>query len=125
VLAIGDDPLALELIDSVLAPVGYEVLKATSGKEGVLVAEREHPGLAILDLLMPEMDGFAVVERLREKPTTASIPIVVLTARTMDPAERERLNGRVSHLGRKGSFNRNDFAWLVHDLCPLPEGRRG
>jgi CheY-like chemotaxis protein len=122
VLAIDDDPLALELIQAVLGPEGYEVLKASSGQEGVRVARREHPGLVILDLLMPGLDGFAVVERLRGDPATASIPIVILTSRGMDPEERARLNGQISHLARKGTFERDEFVALVHNLCPVPVG---
>jgi CheY-like chemotaxis protein len=120
VLAIDDDPLALELIQAVLRPEGYEVLTASSGHEGIALAEREQPGLIILDLLMPEMDGFAVVERLNAGPATASIPIVILTSRGMDAEERDRLNGHIRYLARKGSFNRGEFVKLVHDLCPTP-----
>ena len=120
ILAIDDDPLALELIQAVLRPEGYDVVKAGSAREGLAVAEREQPALVILDLLMPEMDGFAVVERLRARPATASIPIVILTSRGMDAQDRERLNGHISYLARKGTFNRNEFVKLVHDLCPVP-----
>ena len=125
VLAIDDDPLALKLLQAVLGPAGYEVLKATSGQDGVRAAECERPGLIILDLLMPEMDGFAVVERLRAQASTASIPIVILTSRGMDAAERERLNGHVSHLSGKSAFNRTEFLELVHHLCPVEGSARG
>jgi signal transduction histidine kinase/CheY-like chemotaxis protein len=118
VLAIDDDPLALELIQAALGQEGYDVLKATSGQEGVLVAKREQPGLVILDLLMPGMNGFAVLELLRQDPTTAAIPIVVLTSASMNAEERERLTGQISHLARKGTFNRSDFVRLVRNLCP-------
>jgi signal transduction histidine kinase/DNA-binding response OmpR family regulator len=120
VLAIDDDPLALELIEAVLVPAGYAVLKATDGQQGILIAQREHPGMVILDLLMPEMDGFAVVERLRADPSTAAIPIVILTSRGMTQQDRDRLNGQISHLARKGAFNRTEFVELVRNLCPVP-----
>jgi signal transduction histidine kinase/DNA-binding response OmpR family regulator len=119
VLAIDDDPMALELIEAVLRPAGYVVLKATRGQEGVDTALRERPGLVILDLLMPEMDGFTVVERLRGDPLTLAIPIVILTSRGMDPQARDRLNGKISHLARKGTFNRAEFVELVRGLCPV------
>jgi CheY-like chemotaxis protein len=120
VLAIDDDPMALELIAAVLTPAGYQVLKATDGHQGVTAARIEHPGLVIVDLLMPEMDGFAVVEQLRADSTTSGIPIVILTSRSMDPAEHERLNGQISHLARKGAFDRTQFVELVRKLCPPP-----
>jgi signal transduction histidine kinase/CheY-like chemotaxis protein len=123
VLAIDDDPMALELIEAVLGPAGYLVLKATDGRQGIAAAQREHPGLVIVDLLMPEMDGFEVVGRLRADPTTAAIPIVILTSRSMDQAERDRLNGQIDHLARKGEFNRTEFVELVRNLCPLRTGR--
>jgi signal transduction histidine kinase/DNA-binding response OmpR family regulator len=122
VLAIDDDPMALELIEAVLGPAGYQVLKATDGQRGLATAKMEHPGLVIVDLLMPEMDGFAVVEQLRADTTTANIPIVILTSRSMDQADRDRLNGHISHLAGKGAFNRAEFVELVRKLCPLPTG---
>src|SRR5262249_4651245 len=84
------------------------------------LAEHEQPALVILDLLMPEMDGFAVVEGLHARAATTSIPIVILTSHDMRADERERLNGHISYLARKGSFNRGEFVKLVHDLCPVP-----
>jgi DNA-binding response OmpR family regulator len=120
VLAIDDDPMALELIEALLAPAGYQVLTATDGRQGITAAKMQHPGLVIVDLLMPEMDGFAVVEQMRANQTTSGIPIVILTSRSMDAAERERLNGQISHLARKGAFDRTQFVELVRKLCPLP-----
>jgi CheY-like chemotaxis protein len=76
--------------------------------------------LVILELLMPEVDGFAVVERLRADTRTAGIPIVILTSRTMTAEEKERLNGQISYLAHKGEFSRTAFADIVHGLCPLP-----
>jgi CheY-like chemotaxis protein len=122
VLAIDDDPLALELIEAVLGPAGYSVVRAAGGQDGVATAQREQPALIILDLLMPDLDGFEVVDRLRADPLTAAIPIVILTSRTMDSTERERLNGRISHLARKGTFNRAEFLDIVRGLCPNGDG---
>ena len=82
------------------------------------MARLAQPDLIILDLMMPEMDGFAVVEALRADADTATIPIVVLTSKTMTADEKALLNGRISHLARKGDFNRTDFLALVRGLCP-------
>ncbi|MBC8160693.1 MAG: response regulator [Roseiflexaceae bacterium] len=117
ILVIDDDPLAVELIEAVLQPEGYTVLKATGGEAGVALARQEVPALVILDLLMPEMDGFAVVDQLRAEPITASIPIMILTAKTMSPAEKERLNGRISYLARKAEFDRAALVELVRGFC--------
>jgi CheY-like chemotaxis protein len=124
VVAIDEDPLALELIGAVLGAEGYIVLKATGGQEGIELIQREQPGLVILDLLMPDLDGFGVVERLRDDASTSGIPIVILTSRSMDAQERASLNGKVSHLASKATFNRAEFVKLVQKLCPVLETTR-
>ena len=120
VLAIDDDPVALELVSAVLDPEGYTVLRAQGGDEGVGIAFREHPALVILDLLMPGTDGFEVVEQLRADPQTADIPIVVLTSKTISETDRQRLNSRIAHLAEKGHFSRTEFVELVRRCCRTP-----
>ncbi|HKY78209.1 MAG TPA: response regulator [Acidimicrobiia bacterium] len=120
VLAIDDDPVALELVAAVLEPEGYSVLRADGGDEGVSIAFREHPALVILDLLMPGTDGFEVVEQLRADSRTADIPIVVLTSKTISEADRQRLNSRIAHLAEKGHFSRAEFVELVRRCCRTP-----
>jgi CheY-like chemotaxis protein len=109
ILAIDDDPLALELVDAILSPEGFQVLKAYGGEEEIAIARRETPALIILYLLMPEVDGFMVVERLRANPKTAIIPIVILTSKHLSPEEKARLNGQIACLARKGEFSRTAF----------------
>jgi CheY-like chemotaxis protein len=116
ILAIDDDPLAVELIESVLSPAGYSVLKATSGEQGIALAESERPAMIILDLLMPEVDGFAVVEALSAKEATSDIPIVVLTSKSMSPADKARLNGKIAYLAQKTEFDRRRFVELVRRI---------
>jgi CheY-like chemotaxis protein len=122
VLAIDDDPLALELIEAVLQPEGYIVLKATSGAAGIALAKDEHPAVVILDLLMPEVDGFAVVDQLRAIPATADTPILILTSKSMSAREQERLKGRIDFLARKAEFSRAAFVDLVRRLCRTHDG---
>jgi signal transduction histidine kinase/DNA-binding response OmpR family regulator len=117
VLAIDDDPMAIELIEAVLKPEGHTVLKATGGEEGVTLARQALPAVVILDLLMPEVDGFTVVERLRADPATAAIPIVILTSKSMTREEKERLKGQISYLAQKAEFNRAAFVELVRGFC--------
>ncbi|HEX6382448.1 MAG TPA: response regulator, partial [Acidimicrobiia bacterium] len=120
VLAIDDDPVALELVSAVLDPEGYTVLRAQGGDEGVSIAFRERPALVILDLLIPGTDGFDVVEQLRADPQTADIPIVVLTSKVISEADRQRLNSRIAHLAEKGRFSRAEFVELVRRCCRTP-----
>jgi CheY-like chemotaxis protein len=117
VLTIDDDPVAIKLIETVLGEQGFTVVAALSGAEGVQAAQTERPNLIILDLLMPGTDGFEVVERLRADPSTAEIPIVILTAKTIAPDERERLAAHVAHLAAKASFSPAEFVELVRRFC--------
>ena len=117
ILAIDDDPIALELIEAVLRPEGYSVLRALGGEDGIQIAREALPALIIVDLLMPEVDGFAVVDRLRAEPLTAGIPIVVLTAKSLSPEDRTHLNSRISHLAGKTDFSRGAFVDMVRRLA--------
>jgi signal transduction histidine kinase/DNA-binding response OmpR family regulator len=117
VLVIDDDPLAVELVEAVLQPEGYTVLKATDGATGLALAENELPSLIILDLLMPGLDGFAVVERLRAGPSTDRIPIIILTSKSMTSEEKQRLNGQISYLAQKAEFNHAAFVESVRTFA--------
>lgn len=102
VVVIDDDPAELDLIDAVLGPRGYDVVRATTGNEGIDLVRSRHPSVVLLDLLMPGLDGFDVVERLRCDPATVDVPILVLTAKDITPGDRERLAGQISGLASKG-----------------------
>ncbi|MBI3328460.1 MAG: response regulator [Nitrospinae bacterium] len=123
ILAIDDDPMAVELVEVILSGEGFQVLKASGGEEGLAVARREIPALIILDLLMPEVDGFAVLERLRADPATAAIPVVILTSKSLTLEEKERLSGGIAHLARKGEFSRQAFLETVQGLLPRAVSR--
>jgi signal transduction histidine kinase/DNA-binding response OmpR family regulator len=122
VLVIDDDPLALELVEAVLCPQGYTVLKAAGGEDGLAQARQMLPRLIILDILMPGVDGFAVVQRLRVDVATAAIPIVILTSKTMTREDKERLNGQISFLAQKAEFSRVAFVEMVRGLCSANPG---
>jgi CheY-like chemotaxis protein/anti-sigma regulatory factor (Ser/Thr protein kinase) len=117
VLVIDDEPVDADLVEATLAPEGWTVLRAGGGEEGVELARRESPAVVLLDLLMPDVDGFAVVERLHADPSTADVPVIVLTAKDMTAADRERLNGRVSFLARKGAVSGAELVRLVERVA--------
>jgi signal transduction histidine kinase/DNA-binding response OmpR family regulator len=123
VLVIDDDPLVLELIGSVLAGEGHEVITAAGGEEGIEKALVDPPAVVLLDLLMPEVDGFAVVERLRAEPATARVPIVILTAKQLSVEDKQRLSGQISYLAEKGDFDRGALIELVRSLTAPAEVR--
>ncbi len=102
VLAIDDDPAALALYRSALAPEGFRVVEAASGEEGLERARSEAVDLIVLDLLLPDLDGFEVAARLKADPATAGIPILVITGHEFSDAQKERLNGQVLAVLAKG-----------------------
>jgi signal transduction histidine kinase/DNA-binding response OmpR family regulator len=113
VLAIDDDPAARELVADALRPEGFEVVAAASGREGLDLALNNPPDLVICDLLMPDMDGYEVVERLHANEATKDVTILILTGHEISSADRERLNGKVAEVVRKGVDPRPAFArWL-------------
>jgi DNA-binding response OmpR family regulator len=84
ILAADDDEDILQLVSFRLGRSGYRVLQAHDGEEAVALALEHEPDLAVLDVMMPKMDGFEVVRRLRAEEATKSIPIIMLTARAQD-----------------------------------------
>ena len=79
-LVVDDAPQNIKLLDAVLSPRGYEVLPASSGEEALTKASSEEPDLVLLDVLMPEMDGYEVCRRLREDRATRLLPVIMITA---------------------------------------------
>jgi CheY-like chemotaxis protein len=113
VLAIDDDPAALSLYRSALAPEGFRVVEAASGEEGLEWARSESIDLIVLDLLLPDIDGFEVAARLKADPATADIPILVITGHEFSDAQKERLNGQVLAVLAKGDEALSALrAWL-------------
>jgi Nif-specific regulatory protein len=90
ILVIDDTPLNIKLLANILSAKGYLILTASSGEEGLAVVEREDPDLVLLDVVMPGMTGYDVCRKIRERPQTAVLPVVLITA--LNP-EQERING--------------------------------
>ena len=82
ILVVDDDLESLKLIGLMLQRRGYEILAARDGPQALLMAETHAPDLVILDVLMPDMDGYEVCQRLRSNPRTSSLPVVMFTAKT-------------------------------------------
>lgn len=81
ILVIEDDPSALRFIEYTLEQEGYQVLSAKDGLEGIKKARDEHPSLIVLDIMLPGLDGYALCQRLRQKPETSLLPILILSAK--------------------------------------------
>ena len=89
ILYIEDDPANRILVRRVLEAEGYRVLEAENGLQGLEIAQSEQLGAILVDIHMPDMDGFEVMTRLRSMPMTASVPVIALTAMVMK-GDRER-----------------------------------
>jgi PAS domain S-box-containing protein len=105
VLVVDDEQANLDLLETLLEPAGFGVLKAGGGQEGIDMARTRLPNLILLDLMMPGVTGFDVVEALRADEATRSIPIMVLTAKTLTEDDKTALNGQVAAI-----FERNSLA---------------
>jgi len=87
-LVVEDIPNVLELLEVTLRFQGYEVIPAHNGQEALEILEKENPALIITDILMPKMDGFALVQKLRSNPKTLTIPVIFLSATYVTPEDR-------------------------------------
>ncbi|MFQ5610751.1 MAG: response regulator [Anaerolineae bacterium] len=83
ILVVDDDPTALKILGLALQNAGYRVILASHGQEALQKAGRQKPDLIILDVMMPEMDGYEVCRRLRQNPTTQRTPVIMLTAKSL------------------------------------------
>lgn len=100
-----DNSDAARLLRRVLQAHGeYQIDEAYDGEAGLEMVRRAHPDLILLDLMMPKLDGFEVLEALKADEQLKNIPVIVVTARTLTPYERKRLSGHVHILLQKGSF---------------------
>jgi GAF domain-containing protein/DNA-binding response OmpR family regulator len=114
VLVVDDLPEHRKLLRRMIeSQPGYEVVEATSGKEAMASVQRVAPHIIVLDLMMPEMDGFAVLEALKRDENTRSIPIIVVTAKELTAEDRDRLNSHTEALIQKGVLNERE---LLNDV---------
>jgi len=113
ILVVEDDPASSELVTRILQKEGWKIEKASNGREAFACMEASPPSLVLLDLMMPEMDGFELVARLQTHPTLSKIPVLVLTSKMLTPEDHAKLNGRVLDVLSKGATERNDLLEAV------------
>jgi CheY-like chemotaxis protein len=109
VLLVDDDPSAVELMAVRIRDLASTVLRAYGGREAIDMARKALPDLIVLDLMMPELNGFDVVEQLSKDSATAGIPILVVTAKQITAEDRTRLNGYVTTIMGKNNFDPDRF----------------
>jgi CheY-like chemotaxis protein len=123
VLVIEDDATTSELMTKMLHKEGYTVAQARNGRIALESMSRVAPNLILLDLMMPEMDGFQFVAELRKHEAWSAIPIVVVTAKSITSEDRLRLNGYVKSVIQKGSFDHKSLLTEVRRFISAPADR--
>jgi PAS domain S-box-containing protein len=103
ILVVEDDASTRELLCAGLAKDGWAVETAENGRVAMGKVSETRPGLVLLDLMMPEMDGFSFVEEFRQLPGTKHVPVIILTAKDLTTEDRKRLNGYVEGILAKGA----------------------
>jgi CheY-like chemotaxis protein len=116
VLVVEDEADMREMLRRLLEKAGWVVSEATDGQAALACVVEDRPNLILLDLMMPEMDGFTFVEALRQQDAWRSIPIVVVTAKDLTPDDRQRLNGYVEQILQKGAYSQEA---LLHEVRHL------
>jgi adenylate cyclase len=116
VLVVEDNVTDREMMRRLLVSEGWEVTVSVNGREALDCLKSDHPDLVLLDLMMPEMDGFEFLAEFRKDPKFASTPVIVVTAADLSPADRHRLNGGVEYILEKAASNRQDFLRQIRNL---------
>jgi GAF domain-containing protein/CheY-like chemotaxis protein/anti-sigma regulatory factor (Ser/Thr protein kinase) len=124
VLVVDDDPTLRQLLRRMLEPEGYAVVEAENGRVALERLRQVLPSVILLDLMMPEMDGFEFVAEFRRHDAWRGIPIVVVTARDLSREDREQLNGYVQKILQKGAHGRDQLLAEVRELVATSVARR-
>ncbi len=107
ILVVEDDPGVREMLCRQLRKEDWKVIEAENGREALIKLQNHEPKLILTDLMMPEMDGFELVHRLKQHQKWNSIPVIILTAKTITAKDRQKLHGGVSKIFEKGSYQRS------------------
>jgi CheY-like chemotaxis protein len=123
VLVVEDDPAAREVLRRTLQNDGWIVWEAANGRVALESVGKNTPDLILLDLMMPEMDGFDFVAELRKMEGGRNIPVVVVTAKDLTTEDRHRLEGQVRRIFQKGGFSREELMREIKLLLEMERGR--
>ena len=130
VLVLEDDEVTREMVRRTLRKAGWQVLEAENGRVGLEKLRESLPTLIILDLIMPEMDGFEFLKEIRQHPDWSRIPVLVVTAKSLSAEERRSLEGETVCIVQKGSFSHDRLARevrraVVAQLAPTRSAASG
>ncbi len=122
VLVVDDDPDARQIIRTILALKRYQVLEASDGESGLTMLSQLRPDMLVLDLMLPGMDGFAVLEQVRSDPQCASVPVLIITAMDLQLPERLWLQERASAWVQKSQLSADQFLLQIAQSMPHKNG---
>ena len=112
-LVVDDEPAIRRLVIETLGGDGLEFREAADGEQALAAIGERRPSAVVLDLMLPKLDGFTVLERLQDDPETRSIPVVVLTGSALSAAERRRLSSAAVALLDKCEYSGRELRGLV------------
>ncbi|HWB06717.1 MAG TPA: response regulator [Verrucomicrobiales bacterium] len=118
VLLVEDDPATREMLRRGMEKEGWHVTEAANGRLGLECMAENAPHLILLDLMMPEMDGFSFMRELRKRPDGRHVPVIVITAKDLTEEDRRRLNGEVARILQKGETSADDLLAEIRSLLP-------
>jgi hypothetical protein len=123
VLVVEDNDESRQILRRMLEKEDWTVIEAENGQVALDRVDEQPPDLILLDLMMPEMDGFEFVTHLRQTKAWRSIPIVVITAKDLTPKERAQLNTTVARILQKGAYSREELLTQVAELVSAGVGQ--
>lgn len=116
VLVVEDDAATRMMMRRLLVGEGWKVAEAGDGREALARMGRERPDLVLLDLMMPEMDGFEFIAACRKVPEFTGIPVIIVTAADLTDHDHRRLNGGVEHILQKAAFEQHELLAQIRQL---------
>ena len=122
VLVVDDDPMTREMLRRILSKRGWSVTEAADGFDALSVLGRTRPAVVLLDLMMPGMDGFDVLDAMRREATWRDIPVVIVTAKDLTAEEVTWLNQRAERVFQKGAYKRSELVGVIHDMIARGTG---
>lgn len=125
VLVVDDDMKSVEILSAFLLAEGYSVMKSYGGEDAIELAQKHKPDMILLDLMMPGVNGFDVLQALYKNPETSRIPVLVVTAKELSSEERKLLNGHIVDIMKKSSFSKTAFLREIHRAISAPALEKG
>ncbi len=125
VLVVDDDRQFVELVATMLEGQSFSIAKAYTGLQAIEYASKHRPDLIFLDLLLPDISGFEVVEFLKMEETTKEIPIILVTAKDLTEEEKRSLDGKIDAIAQKGHYGKHDFLNEIRRIERLVTARKG